>query len=56
MKRLRGGARTRATALLNNSHDLDAVCCENSNSTSSYNSDISEEKTKTSKENINIEE
>ena len=56
VRHLHGGARTRATVLLNNSHDLDAVCCENYYYTSFYNSDTSEEKPHTSEEDINIEE
>ena len=56
VRRLRGNARTRTTALLNNSYDLDTVCCRNADYTSSYNSDISDEKSQTSKEDIKIEE
>ena len=50
VKILRGGARNKATLLQNNSHELVAVCSQNSDNISSYNSDTFEEKTATSKE------
>ena len=56
MRRLRGGARTKATSLLNQSHVLDAVDSGNSDNISSYNSDTSEGKIATSTEDITIEE
>ena len=56
VKILRGGARNKATALQNNSHELVTVCSQNSDNISSYNSDTFEGKTATSKEDVTIEE
>ena len=53
---LRGGASTKATSLLNQSHVLDAVDSEDSDNAPSYNSDTFEEKKATSIEDIAIEE